>query len=100
MNKVLRLLPATMLLVYLLKCLISQSPQLVDAAILATLAALCGYNEFKTEQKDITQLKNDIIELKKLTAEASKKDEELRSHVSSMKLGMNMRTNTLGNRQG
>lgn len=94
MEKLIKFTPISILLVYVLKCLVVGS-QPVDAAILAIFAGLVGYSQFKNEEKNISLLKNEIDELKKSNTEVIKHQEELRSHVSSMKLGLNMKTGSL-----
>jgi len=94
MEKLTRLIPVGILLVYLLKCLIT-GPQPVDAAILGIFAALAGYAEYKSEEKHILALKSEIAIMKSLQTDMIKQQEELRSHVSSMKIGLNMRSGSL-----
>jgi hypothetical protein len=97
MEKVTRLIPMGMLSVYLIKCLILGSSA-IDAAVIASLAALTGYFQFKTEQKEITEIKTQLSSLKLDIESSKKRDEEIRSHVNSMKLGMNMRSGSLNNK--
>ena len=90
----LKYFPVGMLSVYLLKCLIT-GPNPVDAAILGIFAALLGYSQYKTEEKAIFELKNECLLLKNEQIEMKKLHEELRAHMSSMKIGMNMRSGSL-----
>lgn len=94
-----RYIPIGMLLVYLSNCLVHGSTP-VDAAVLAVLACLYGYIEHKTDEKQFTALKTELQEIKGQIEWLKKRDEEVRTHVGSMKLGMNMRTNPLNNKQG
>lgn len=95
MERLSRFVPVGILLVYLLKCLITTNVQPVDAAILGIFAALLGYSQYKTEEKAITLLKSELLLLKNEQSEMKKQHEELRSHMSSMKIGLNMRSGPL-----
>jgi len=86
----LKYFPVGMLSIYLAKCLITGASP-VDAAILGIFAALLGYSQYKSEEKAISDLKNEISSIKQHQDLTSKQHEELRSHVSSMKIGLNMR---------
>ena len=99
MEKLVRFLPVGMALVYLAKCL-SIGPSPVDAAILATLAGLYGYTQFKTENTQLTELKVAVETLNKELEASNKKIEEIRSHTNSMKLGLNIRSGNLSQKQG
>lgn len=95
MERLNRLVPVGILVVYLLKCLITGANSPVDAAILAVFAALLGYSQYKTEEKAITELKSQVSLLKNEHETIKIQHEELRSHVSSMKIGLNMRSGGL-----
>ncbi len=90
----LKYFPVGMLTIYLIKCLITGASP-VDAAILAIFATLLGYSQYKSEEKSISELKNQLLLLKTDQELTKKTQEELRSHVSSMKIGLNMRAGGL-----
>lgn len=95
MEKLNKYVPVGLLLVYVLKCLITNNVQFVDASILAVFACLLAYSQYKTEEKSISLLKSEILLLKNEQEEIKKHHEELRSHMSSMKIGLSMRSGSL-----
>ena len=90
MEKLIRFSPLGMILVYLSKVIILGA-QPVDAAVLAVLAALCGYAQYKSEDKALSSLKSMISELKAEQEASKKREDEVRTHITTMKMGMNMR---------
>lgn len=94
-------IPLGMLSVYLTKTLLQGSNvTAIDAGILAILTFLFAYSQYKNEEKNVIQLKSDISLLKDEVLHLKKRDEEVRSHISTMKIGMNMRSTSLSTKQG
>ena len=60
--------------------------------VLAILAGLLAFFEFKTEKKELVQLKSDMEEIKKQLDDQKKFSQELNSHVSPIKMGQNIKT--------
>lgn len=91
-------IPLGMLLTYLGRCMV-QGSTAVDAAILGILTILFAYSQYKNEDKRIAELAIQIAAQSSEIAALKVKDAEVRNHISSMKLGMNMRTSSLNSQK-
>lgn len=68
-------------------------PQMVDAAVLLVLSGLAGFFFYKHEEKNILALKDELKTLRTDLTAFKKESDEVRSHVGSLSLGMNLRKN-------
>lgn len=79
------------LVIYSLSLLITPV-SLEKGVILAILSALYSFFEFKAENKQITELKKEIADIKTELLEQQKFSQELSSHVSSIKMGQQIKS--------
>jgi len=72
--------------------LLSTGVSFQDSFIVAILSTLLGYLEYRSENEDLKEIRRQARELN-LSLETTKKElEELRSHVSTVKLAQQVRT--------
>lgn len=94
-------IPLGMLTVFLTKTMLQGSNvTAIDATILAILTFLFAYSQYKNEEKAVTEVKSELSLLKNQVADLEKRNEEVRSHISTMKIGMNMRSSSISTKQG
>lgn len=65
---------------------------LSDAPILAILAGFSGYLVNRDEEKNLEKIKNQFNSIEQKAQEQAKAIEELRSHVSTIKLGQQVKS--------
>lgn len=82
--------PAALLAVYFCKVLVFQ-PTAVDSGILLILASLAGFFEVWSQLNGMKILRADLETLTARMADAEKKDQELRTYVTSMKISQQSR---------
>jgi hypothetical protein len=63
-----------------------------DAPILAITATFCAYLVSKEEQKALQKLSDKLVVLEQKTETTQSETEELRSHVSTLKLGQQVKS--------
>jgi hypothetical protein len=62
-----------------------------EAPVYAILALFTGYLVHRDEEKSLKQINDKLIEMDKINEQKFKEIEELRSHVSTLKLGQQVR---------
>lgn len=82
--------PLVLLSIYFIKILV-WSPTLVDGLALAILAGLSAYYETVHQSRKIQTLAQRTSDLEAQLAELKKENQEVKSYVTSMKLGQQMR---------
>lgn len=89
MNKYSKMLPLAVFSLFSLKYLAHGVSDFKDAAFLLVIAGLCAYFEFKHERSDLQNLDIRLKELNSKCDELEKRNEEMRTHIGSMKMAQN-----------
>jgi hypothetical protein len=82
--------PSALLSAYFIKVL-AMHPTLVDAGILLVLATLVGFFEAWSHKADMKLLRDELQRLNDRLDKADKTDQELRTYVTSLKMGQQVR---------
>ena len=85
-----RVIPILAFCLYFSKIFI-QPPTLIDASILLILAGISGYFEYKNNEKIVQQLEQKFLKLEQDLDLKSKEIDNLKSSVTSLKLGSSLR---------
>ena len=91
MEKIIKPVTFGLMVVYCLGLLVTPVT-FEKGVIFAILAAMVGYFEFKSEQKELAKLKEEIETVKNEINEQKKFSQELSSHVSSIKMGQQIKS--------
>jgi hypothetical protein len=91
MKEYIKYIPLGLFVAFSVKMLIN-GVSLQDAPAFAIVTAFAGYMINKEENKNIKSLSDRLKILENSASESKKETEELRSHVSSIKLGQQMRS--------
>lgn len=92
MNKYSKMLPLAVFSLFSLKYLTSGVSDFKDAAFLLVIAGLCGYFEFKHERSELKTLEDKMNELNHKYIELEKRNEEIRTHLGSIKIAQNFKS--------
>lgn len=92
MTKITKLLPIGLFFAYAVKLMIVPV-DLTDGLILAVLATLAGYFEFRSEKETIKALEDKITNNFKELDQKIKDLEDIRSTLTAIKLGQSIKTN-------
>lgn len=95
MERLMRIIPLVLLCSYLIRAMVI-GPQFVDAAILAVLMAFHAYMQTKEEKKSIQEVKKALEVLTIAVDEVKKREEELKTHVTGLRMSMSMRPQSNG----
>lgn len=91
MQKIIKPVTFGLLVAHCLSLLIAPAtPE--KAVVFGILAIMVGYFEFKSEQKHLVDLKAELETLKLDLLEQKKFSQELSSHVSSIKMGQQIKS--------
>ena len=91
MKEYIKYIPLGLFVAFSVKMLISGA-SLQDAPIFAILTGFAGYMINREEDKILNSLTGRLKVLEEQSVEYKKETEDLRSHVSSMKLGQQVRS--------
>lgn len=91
MEKLVKPVTFGLLVVYCLSLLVTPVT-FEKGLIFAVLAAMVGYFEFKSEQKELKEIKEQLETIKQDLNEQKKFSQELSSHVSSIKMGQQIKS--------
>ena len=91
MKEYIKYIPLGLFVAFSVKMLISGA-SLQDAPIFAILTGFAGYMINREEDKILNSLTSRLKVLEEQSVEYKKETEDLRSHVSSMKLGQQVRS--------
>lgn len=72
--------------------LLSTGVSFEDSFIVAILSTLLGYLEFRSENEDLKEIRHQAVQLNHSLETTKKELEELRSHVSTVKLAQQVKT--------
>lgn len=90
MDKYLKAMPFGLILVLSAKCIFSGT-SFADVAFLAVLSGLGCYIHFSTKERRINQLEHKHLELEKRFEAKAKEIDEVKSHLSGLKLASAIR---------
>lgn len=90
----LRIIPMLLFLSYVGKLLILQA-NIADAPIVASLALLAAYFEFSSTNKQLKEIDTQLKQINEKLLESEKNVEHLKTHVSGLKIGQQMRVNNV-----
>lgn len=90
-------LPLLLFAIYSIKLLVLGA-SLVDAPILLIMGLISSVYEIKSQSKLLSNLRKDVGDLQKHKEETDKLISEVKTHISGIKLGQNIRGSTLGAR--
>lgn len=91
MKDYIKYIPLSLLIVYCVK-LITTTVTLNDSPILAILAALTGFMFIVQEEKKLLSVNDKIKELKEDIEKQKELSQEIRTHLSSIKLKQQVKT--------
>jgi uncharacterized membrane protein YgaE (UPF0421/DUF939 family) len=91
MKEYIKYIPLGLFVAFSLKSLVAGAV-IQDAPVYAILAVFTAYLINRDEEKSLKNINDKLNQLEKLNEVKSKEIEELRSHVSTMKLGQQMRS--------
>jgi len=84
-------LPLLLLTVYFGKVLVNSSPTLIDGAILLILGGVAGFYEAWSQLDLMKQIEAKIKKFEEKQVELEKADQEIKTYVTSLKLGQQIR---------
>lgn len=93
MDKYLKVMPLGLILVLSSKC-IFVGVSFADVAFLAVLSGLACYFHFATKEKRINNLEQKHLELEKRFETKAREIDEVKSHLSGLKLANTLRPTT------
>lgn len=91
MKEYIKYIPLSLFIAFSIKMLVNGS-SLQDAPIFVVLAAMSIYLVTRDEQEKAEKLNQRLVVLEKASEQKSKEIEDLRSHVSSVKLGQQIKS--------
>lgn len=91
MDKIVKPVLFTLFVIYGLNLLVTPVT-FEKGVVLAILATLLSLLEFKTERKELTQIKEELSVLKRELEENKKFSQDLSSHLSSIKAGQQIKS--------
>lgn len=93
MDKYLKLMPSSVILVLSIKC-IALGTTFADVSFLAVLSCLVSYFHFATKEKRVESIEKRQTELENSFQQKSKEIDEVKNHLSGMKLATTIRSSS------